>query len=72
MIKYKPNITPSFTCLHCGAANTVVDNTEFLGMHTLAVCNCLECRKSFHHTYPLGHAANFPIAFNKDGKKNLI
>lgn len=69
MIKYKPNIAPSFTCLHCGATNTVVDDTQFLGMHTLAVCSCLECRKSFHHTYPLGHAGNFPIAFDKDSKK---
>ncbi len=69
MIEHKPNITPSFTCLHCGATNTAVDGTEFLGMHTLAVCSCLECRANFHHTYPLGHAANFPIAFDNGGKK---
>ena len=68
MFEYKPNITTTFSCLHCHSDNTKVSDTQFLGMHTLATCHCNVCCADFYSTYPIGHAARFPVAFDKKGK----
>ncbi len=69
MFQFKPNISTNFNCIHCNSGSTEVNSTHFLGMHTLAECLCKDCEKGFYHTYPIGHAGDFPVTFDESGKK---
>lgn len=69
MIEIKPTIFSQFTFQTCRRDSIVMEEVIFLGMHTLARCRCATSQQVFYHTFPTGHACEYPVAFSEDGQQ---
>lgn len=68
VIPIHPKIEATVRCVKCQSASVDIHDYLFEGIHVLVDCTCKACSTSFYHTLPMGHDAQTPIAFSKDGK----
>ena len=70
MWSLKPLNSPPSTCPGCNSENKGFTNYQFTGLHILGIGNCAHCGMKYYHNWPVGHGADFPIAFNDNGAHN--
>lgn len=68
MLSIKPLRSPASVCPLCKEDNDGFSEFLFFGQHILGRGNCAKCGTFYHHNWPVGHGAQFPIAFTNNGK----
>ena len=69
MIEIKPSLPSPLLFPACPCDKVVVEDMFFLGMHTLAKCQCPNSSSRYYHTLPVAHTNGYPIVFSEDGQQ---
>lgn len=67
MWSLKPFKSPKSKCPKCSFENEGFTTYYFIGPHILGYGKCYNCEIFYHHNWPIGHGADFPIAFSENG-----
>ncbi len=67
VIPIYPKLVATATCVKCKSAEVDINDIIFENIHVLLDCKCRNCSTEFYETLPIGHDAQTPIAFSKDG-----
>lgn len=67
MWSLKPYHSPPSICPGCNCQNYGFREYFFTGVHILGKGCCSGCGMEYYHNWPVGHGADFPIAFSTNG-----
>ena len=67
MWSLKPFKSPKSKCPKCSFENEGFTTYTFIGPHILGYGTCYNCEIFYHYNWPIGHGADFPIAFAENG-----
>ena len=67
MWSLKPYKSPPSKCPKCSHKNAGFQTYFFTGAHILGEGDCKGCGSHYFHNWPIGHGAEFPVAFTNNG-----